>query len=86
MMMNKIVSLIEEIIEAVKDDLPADNIMDARELLSHDEWGESLSLIYTQLYEYDIPVSEDVFKMIESAGNQMNMDNQGWKDLTIVRS
>jgi len=85
MMMNKIVSLIEEIIEAVKDDLPADNIMDARELLSHDEWGESLSLIYTQLYEYDIPVSKDVFKMIESAGNQMNMDNQGWKDLTIVR-
>lgn len=84
--MNKLIPLIEKIIDAVENDLSAENIANARELLSHDERGESISLIYTQLYEYDIPVSEDVYNMIESAGCQMNMDRRDWEGLTISQS
>jgi len=83
--MKKIIPLIEKIIDAVKDDLPTENVTDARELLSHDEWGEALSLIYTQLHEYDVPISEKVFKMIDSAGCQMGMDNRGWKVLIVLK-
>jgi len=83
--MSKVILLIEKIIDAVKGDLPADNISDAEDLLSHDEWGEALSLIYTQLYEYDVPVSEEVYSMIDSAGCQMGMDSRGWKDLTVLK-
>ena len=81
--MSKLVFLIEKVIDAVKDDLPAQNIVDARELLSHNEWGEALYLIYTQLYEYDISISKDTYQMIESAGTQMSMDRRGWEMLTI---
>ena len=83
--MNKIIPLIEKIIDTVKDDLPIENIADAKELLLHDEWGEALSLICTQLYEYDIPISEDTYNLIDRAGRQMGMDNQGWRELTVLK-
>jgi len=31
-----------------------ENVDDANDLLEHAEWGEALSLICTQLFEYDV--------------------------------
>lgn len=82
-MANEVVKIIGEVITTVEEKLPSDNISDARELLDHNEWGEALSLIYTQLYEYDVKVSRTTFDQIELAGKKMRLDSKGWEILEI---
>lgn len=84
-MKNDLPNLLKNIIQNVENKLPPENIRDARQLLDYNEWGESLSLIYTQLYEYDVPVSRLTYDLIESAGTLMKMDKSGWKILTILK-
>jgi len=82
--MNNPQQLIDEIgsiLDAVKASLPEENVTDACELLEHDEWGEALSLICTQLYEYDVPISSEIYDRIESAGLQMQMPPKEWEIL-----
>jgi hypothetical protein len=80
---NEVIEIVEGVIDAVDGKLPVANINDARELLEHDEWGEALSLIYTQLYEYDIAISQSTFDQIELAGRKMELDRKGWEVLKI---
>jgi hypothetical protein len=82
-MRNEIADIVGKVIHAVDGALPVENITDARELLDHDEWGEALSLIYTQLYEYDVKISRSVFKDIELAGNKMGLDSKEWEVLEV---
>lgn len=82
-MKTEVVGIVEKVIDAVDGALPVDNINDARELLEHDEWGEALSLIYTQLYEYDVKVSQSTFEQIKLAGRKMGLDSKGWEVLGI---
>ena len=82
-MKTEITGIVARVIDAVEGTLPVDNINDARELLEHDEWGEALSLIYTQLYEYDVKVSQSTFELIKSAGSKMGLDSKGWEVLEI---
>ena len=82
-MKNEVTGIVGEVIDAVDGKLPVENIVDARELLEHNEWGEALSLIYTQLYEYDVAISRTIFDQIEVAGNKMGLDRKGWEVLEI---
>jgi hypothetical protein len=82
-MRNKVISIVGEVIDAVDGKLPVENINDARELLEHNEWGEALSLIYTQLYEYDVKISQSTLDQIKLAGEQMGLDSKGWEVLEI---
>jgi hypothetical protein len=50
-----VVSGIRHVLDAVGASLPAENVRDALEFLEYDEWGEALSLICTQLYEFRVP-------------------------------
>lgn len=83
-MSEKIIKLVENIISAFNGKLPETNIIDARDLLYHDEWGEALSIICDQLYEYDIGVCEEDYRMIEAAGMKMGLDSEMWKRLTVT--
>lgn len=69
------------ILESVQDSLPAANVTDARELLEHAEWGEALSLICTQLYEYDITITRDVYHDIERTCRALGMPPKEWEML-----
>lgn len=80
---NEVIGIVGEVIDAVDGKLPVENINDARELLEHDEWGEALSLVYTQLYEYDVKVSQSTFDQIKLAGEKMGLDSKGWEVLEI---
>ena len=82
-MSKRIVSVVQAIIDSVDKRLPDHSADHARELLEHDEWGEALSLICTQLHEYDIPVPAAVAASIKDAASLMNMDSSVWEQLTI---
>jgi len=78
----KILSDILVILRTVENSLPKENVRDASELLEHDEWGVAFSLICTQIYEYDVPISEATFSLIESVGQQMRLPPKEWTMLS----
>ncbi len=69
------------LIEQFATNLPSRNIVDARELLEHDEWGEAFDLICTQLDEYDLSVSQEQFDLIDQTGRMMEINPSEWKHL-----
>lgn len=74
------------VLQEVRALLPKENVQDAADLLEHDEWGEALSLICTQLYEYDLPISAATYEKIELLGRQMGMASKEWTMLkTLVQ-
>ena len=56
-------------------------MQDAVDLLEHDEWGECLSLVCTQLYEYDIAINRNTFESIQRIGKLMQMSPKEWENL-----
>jgi len=76
---------IRSVLENVGGALPKENVNDAYELLEHAEWGESLSLICTQLYEYDVMITGEIYEQIERLGQQMEMSPDEWTMLKELR-
>lgn len=69
------------ILEQVSGALPVANVTDARELLEHNEWGEALSLICTQLYEYDVRIDQALYERIVDLGRSMQLAPGEWEIL-----
>ena len=67
------------ILTAVAHKLPGENVTDARELLDHDEWGEALSLICTQIYEYEVAIDLRLFERIQRIGKQIELSPSEWE-------
>jgi len=82
-MNKKTILLLRDIIDSVSTRLPRENTDCARELVDHGEWGEALSLICTQLFEYDIPVPASVLENINAVGSAMRMDSKEWDGLVV---
>lgn len=72
---------LRSLVDSVSNTLPEQNILDATELLDHGEWGEALSLVCTQLYEYDVGITLDCYQLIEGLGQQMKMPPREWEML-----
>ena len=77
---------LRSLVEVFSGALPEANIADATELILHGEYGEALELICTQVYEYEVPVSADAYKVIEECGKRMQMDESSWSFLKKLRS
>jgi hypothetical protein len=58
--------------------LPDLDVAYAKEYLQHNELGLCLDTIIDQLYEYDIPIDNRVYKRIETIGNAMAMTADSW--------
>ena len=71
----------QAILELVRETLPVENVNDTRELLENDEWGEALSLICTQLYEYEVEVDQALYDRIAAAGSEMQLPPKEWEML-----
>ena len=69
---------IRVVVEEVRTSIPEENVRDAYEFIEYAEWGEALSLICTQLYEYDVPISNRTYEQIEWLGQQMEMAPKQW--------
>ena len=81
--MSKLSKRIQAVLEEVKSDLDSEDIENAKELLEHDEWGEALSLIATQIYEYDIVLSDYLIEEMRNIALQMKMDI---KELNLIET
>jgi hypothetical protein len=66
------------ILEQVDSRLPRNHIEDAKELVDNDEWLVALELICTQLYEYEVPISQELLRLIEEALQSMDVSTEGW--------
>ena len=66
-------------VEAVRCLLPDHNIRDAIELLDYREWGEALVLICTQLYEFDVTITDAHYERIQSAAERMELKESEWE-------
>jgi len=75
----KIRRALSAIIDAASQDLPEENIDDARMLAEAGEWGEAIELICTQLCEYDVTVTIDTYEKIEAAGKMLGMPSEVWR-------
>lgn len=72
---------IRSIVKEVAAYLPEQNVIDAYELLEHDEWGEALLLICTQLHEYNVTIRRGIYDRIALLGHQMQLPAKEWKIL-----
>ncbi len=77
----KIIENINSVLEEVRNYLPVETVKDAADLLDHVEWGEALSLICTQLYEYDVKIGVSTYEQIASLGQQIGMQEKEWSIL-----
>jgi hypothetical protein len=78
---DKVIANIQQVLAATRDRLPAENVSDAEELLEHGEWGQAFDLVCTQLYEYEVRISEALYRIVEEAGIAMDLDDGQWSYL-----
>jgi hypothetical protein len=69
-----IIRNLQEILQSVKHGITEQNFCDATELIVHDEWGEALDLICTQVIEYDVRLPERVYLLIHETCGLMEID------------
>ena len=79
--MKKIASEISGVISDISDLLPAEDIHNALEFVKYGEWGEALDLVCTQLYEYEVEISEELHSKILKIYRNMNENIDRWKCL-----
>ena len=76
-----VVSNIRKLLAQTGGQLPPTNVKDAEDLLKYGEWGEALDLVCTQLYEYRITISQELYDIVEQCGLAMNLDAEEWNYL-----
>ena len=75
---DRVIANIRHVLARTQSGLPAANVKDAQELLEHGEWGEAFDLVCTQLYEFDVGISEDLYKVVEQTALAMGLDAAQW--------
>ena len=69
------------ILETVKGQLNESDFESIYELIEAREWGVGFENLCTQLYEYDVNVSIELYGKIKSAGNSMGLPAKTWEML-----
>jgi len=62
--------------EATKLGLPQQDVKDAVEMLEHAEYGLCFDIIVTQLYEFDIQITEEFLVLIEQTAACLGMPQE----------
>lgn len=73
----------KEILAELKDVLPNQDIIEARECISHNEHGIALELICTQIIEHEIKIPKKLFDKIRSATALMDMDKGLYRQIEV---
>lgn len=75
---DKIVTNIRDLLAQKGESLPSENSIDVLELLEHGEWGEAFDLMCTQLYEYDVELTEAQYLLVQETGDAMGVNATQW--------
>lgn len=69
------------ILESVKEQLNESDFESIHELIKAREWGVGFENLCTQLYEYDVNISLELYSKIISAGDSMGLPAETWEML-----
>jgi hypothetical protein len=58
--------------------LNEEDINNAKELLEHQEYGLSFDTLITQIYEYDIEITKDVYSLIAFIGKELGLQTKNY--------
>ena len=81
MQFEDVTHLVRAIFLAVEGRLPDPDTQNARGLLDAGEPGVALENLCTQLYEFDVAVSEPLLAQIRTATEAMGLASDLWSDL-----
>jgi hypothetical protein len=74
----KLIAGVRDVLTSVATVLPAQDVANAIDLLDHNEWGEALSDICTQMFEYDVRISADIYAQIARLADEMELPEREW--------
>lgn len=77
----KLKNNLTDLIEQFRDKLSENDVNEALNLIENNEFGVSFELICTQLFEYDIKVSANIYQKVEEIGQSMNLNESIWQML-----
>jgi len=59
-------------------ELSKEDINNAKELLKHQEYGLSFDTLITQIYEYDIEITKDIYNLITIIGKDLGLPTKNY--------
>ena len=58
--------------------LNSNDYNNANEAICHGEYGIAFDIIVTQLYQYDVTITQSIFDLIEECGEILKLRKQEW--------
>ncbi len=77
---NKILSLVSELENSL---LPQD-VQNICDFIKYNEFGVGFETLCTQLFEYDSPISAEIYSRIESVGKEIGYSENHWNYLKAL--
>lgn len=72
------------LLEDLKNLLSQKVIEDAREMVKYNEYGVGFEIVCTQLFEYDIKISSEIYEKLEALGKSMKLKEETWNYLRAL--
>lgn len=77
----KIESAVRETILEIGNELPQRDRKEALDLVDAGEGGIAFELLCTQIFEYDVPITREIYDQIVLVGTAMKMEQSTWGGL-----
>ncbi len=74
----KIKKQVRSLLNSVSSLLTQNDVINAKDLIEHEEWGIAFELIYTQLHEYDAVLSVNQIEKIKQLADLMELEDDCW--------
>lgn len=72
---------LECLFHQVMKDLPEGTVDFVKELITQGEWGIALEVICDELHEFDVPITQECYRLAEVAAEKMQMPSTVWSKL-----
>ncbi len=75
---------LRNLLNEVNDKLFENDIKNIAEFIDNQEWGLAYELFCTQIYEYNIPITEDFYTRISRIGKLIDVSPNTWTPLRCL--
>lgn len=73
--------IIVNLFESNQEFLPPEDVESISELIEYGEGGIAFENLCTQLYEYDCPITQESYSLIEEIGRGLHLNEKRWLNL-----
>jgi len=75
-----------QLLNEMDSQLPTPIILNIKEFLENQEWGLAYEMLCEQIYEFELPISSELYENILSIGESMEMNPTIWLKLKSLIS